>query len=160
MIRKLPFMLIALCFLLSCGGDDPLDIKPEDDIKPEQPEKPEDIMCIQLSDTILSLKIGEKKQLTYTVKPEYSGQVIWNSNNEQVVSVSNEGVVTGGAVGEAKVTLSLKQFPSVFAICKIEVSTIELESITLSETEVVKTIGDSIQLSVQYFPEDAINKEI
>ena len=30
MIRKLPFMLIALCFLLSCGGDDPLDIKPED----------------------------------------------------------------------------------------------------------------------------------
>ena len=27
MIRKLPFMLIALCFLLSCGGDDPLDIK-------------------------------------------------------------------------------------------------------------------------------------
>lgn len=56
MIRKLPFMLIALCFLLSCGGDDPLDIKPEDDIKPEQPEKPEDIMCIQLSDTILSLK--------------------------------------------------------------------------------------------------------
>ncbi len=40
MIRKLPFMLIALCFLLSCGGDDPLDIKPEDDIKPEQPEKP------------------------------------------------------------------------------------------------------------------------
>ena len=42
MIRKLPFMLIALCFLLSCGGDDPLDIKPEDDIKPEQPEKPEE----------------------------------------------------------------------------------------------------------------------
>ena len=40
MIRKLPFMLIALCFLLSCGGDDPLDTKPEDDIKPEQPEKP------------------------------------------------------------------------------------------------------------------------
>lgn len=40
MIRKIPFMLIALCFLLSCGGDDPLDIKPEDDIKPEQPEKP------------------------------------------------------------------------------------------------------------------------
>ena len=40
MIRKLPFMLIALCFLLSCGGNDPLDIKPEDDIKPEQPEKP------------------------------------------------------------------------------------------------------------------------
>lgn len=33
-------MLIALCFLLSCGGDDPLDTKPEDDIKPEQPEKP------------------------------------------------------------------------------------------------------------------------
>lgn len=29
-------------FLLSCGGDDPLDIKPEDDIKPEQPEKPEE----------------------------------------------------------------------------------------------------------------------
>ena len=40
MIRKLPFMLIALCFLVSCGGDDPLDTKPEDDIKPEQPEKP------------------------------------------------------------------------------------------------------------------------
>ena len=40
MIRKLPFMLFALCFLLSCGGYDPLDIKPEDDIKPEQPEKP------------------------------------------------------------------------------------------------------------------------
>ena len=38
MIRKLPFMLIALCFLLSCGGDDPLDIKPE---APENPEKPE-----------------------------------------------------------------------------------------------------------------------
>lgn len=52
------------------------------------------------------------------MKPEYSGQVIWNSNNEQVVSVSNEGVVTGGAVGEAKVTLSLKQFPSVLLFAR------------------------------------------
>lgn len=41
MIRKSPFMLFALCFLLSCGGDDPVNIKPEDDIKPEQPENPE-----------------------------------------------------------------------------------------------------------------------
>ena len=35
-------MLIALCFLLSCGGDDPLDIKPEQPEKPSEPEEPED----------------------------------------------------------------------------------------------------------------------
>ena len=42
MIRKLPFMLIALCFLLSCGGGDPLDIKPEQPEKPSEPEEPKD----------------------------------------------------------------------------------------------------------------------
>ena len=44
MIRKLPFMLIALCFLLSCGGDDPLNISPlpEEPEKPSEPDNPED----------------------------------------------------------------------------------------------------------------------
>ena len=40
MIRKLPFMLIALCFLLSCGGD-PLNIEP-DPLQPEKPYIPEE----------------------------------------------------------------------------------------------------------------------
>jgi hypothetical protein len=41
MIRKLLFMLIALCFLLSCGGDDPMIEQPVDPVVPENPNDPD-----------------------------------------------------------------------------------------------------------------------
>lgn len=34
-------MLIAVCTLFSCGGDDPVNIDPDDKVDPEQPETPD-----------------------------------------------------------------------------------------------------------------------
>ena len=72
-MKKILFVLFTLFTLTSCGGDDsPID-------EPIDPEQPDGKIEVQLSDVTLSLKIGEEKQLTYTTKPEYSGDVIWSS---------------------------------------------------------------------------------
>lgn len=121
-MKKLLFVLFTLFTLTSCGGDDsPID-------KPIDPEQPDGKIEVQLSDVTLSLKVGEEKQLTYTTKPEYLGGIIWSSSNDQIVSVSDKGIVKGKSVGDATVSLKLKQYSNITAICKINVSDSPLET--------------------------------
>lgn len=62
---------------------------------------------ITLSTKTLSMNVNETSVLSYTITPSdaTNQNVIWNSNNNSVVSVSN-GVVTAHSAGQATITVT------------------------------------------------------
>ena len=79
---------------------------------------------ISLSEESLELKIGETKQLEVSVLPENASDrtVVWGSDNDKIVTVSQEGLVTATGSGLAIVTAATSD-GSLSKICKVRVLT-------------------------------------
>lgn len=63
---------------------------------------------ISLNTDLLELEVGERQLLTVSFAPvnATNQKVVWNSSNDAVVSVNNDGVVTAIKAGTAVVTVS------------------------------------------------------
>ena len=70
---------------------------------------------------------------------------------------ARNGKVTAVAVGKATITA---QIGNVKAECSVTVSPIEVTAITLSQTSVTLSAGESISLTATITPENATNKTI
>lgn len=113
---------------------------------------------VLLSDSFVTLGKEETFQLAATVLPEntFDKTVIWSSSNEEVVTVSNAGLVEAVGVGTATITASCGDAT---ATCEVIVkpapSSIKLNynSFTLGE-------GENFQLEATVLPEDAIDKTV
>ena len=59
-----------------------------------------------LSETSLTLVVGERKVLTAAVKPDNvtDGSIVWKSSNESVATISSDGTITALNVGVATIT--------------------------------------------------------
>ena len=55
----------------------------------------------------LTLKVGEISKISASTVPENKGNITYKSSNENILSVSSDGTITGKAQGSAKVTLSI-----------------------------------------------------
>lgn len=111
-------------------------------------------VSIELNHIECTLERGETLQLTATVSPEIpSGATVqWSSSDPEVVTVDEEGMVTAVNKGQATVTA---QYDTASAECKIEVVGKSVESITLDQTSIDLTVGDSYTLTATVSPEDA-----
>ena len=69
-----------------------------------------DVTGVSLSETSLSMDVGDVITLNATVVPDNAGDkaVTWESNNEDVAKVDNNGNVTARGVGKAKITVRTK----------------------------------------------------
>lgn len=77
---------------------------------------------IDVTDQV-SLKKGEAEQLTITVEPlGAKGMFLWESSNEQVAVVNNQGQVTAVGKGDAQITVSLTDNAAVSDVCTCEVT--------------------------------------
>jgi len=89
-VKLLSISLIASCVLfISCGKD---------------------VTGVSLSEKSLSMEVGDEVTLKATVTPDNAGDkaVTWESNNEDVAKVDNDGNVTARGVGKAKITVRTK----------------------------------------------------
>ncbi len=79
---------------------------------------------ISLSEESLELKIGETKQLEVSVLPENASDrtVVWESDNDKIVTVSQEGLVTAMGSGKTVVTARTSD-GSLWGTCKVRVIT-------------------------------------
>lgn len=75
---------------------------------------------IVLSNVNIDLHVGETFQLNVTLIPEDNQDetIDWRSTNENIATVSNDGLVTGVSVGETEITASCGD---VSATCKVKV---------------------------------------
>lgn len=80
--------------------------------------------AIELSDSTASIAAAGTKQLTASVSPDTATikTVVWSSSDEEKATVSEDGLVTGVAAGEAIITAACASDPSVKATCAVTVS--------------------------------------
>ena len=116
------------------------------------------VTSIMLSQTSVTLSSGESVSLTATITPENATNktITWSSSNTSIATVSN-GKVTAVAVGKATITAKIG---NVKAECSVTVNPIDVTSITLSQTSVTLSSGESVSLTATITPENATNKTI
>lgn len=109
-----------------------------------------DIESVSINESEITLEVGDVRQLTFAVYPDnaYYEIVEWKSTNDNVVTVSDEGLVTAVGIGEAFISISVD---AVADICKIKVKQPEMSGIEdvvqNSNSSQITTISNSIIIS-------------
>ena len=124
------------------------------------------IRVIQLAEDVLinmrevTLKEGEKKQITATVLPEETTNknLVWSSSNEEVAIVDDTGLVSGIKHGESTIIVVDKD-SGITAECVVEV-VLPVTDISFEYQELSMEVDEVIQLTPIIIPEEATNKNI
>ena len=109
-----------------------------------------DIESVSINESEITLEVGDVRQFTFAVYPDnaYYEIVEWKSTNDNVVTVSDEGLVTAVGIGEAFISISVD---AVADICKIKVKQPEMSGIEDviqdSNSSQITTISNSIIIS-------------
>ncbi|MDE7097202.1 MAG: Ig-like domain-containing protein, partial [Muribaculaceae bacterium] len=115
---------------------------------------------ITLSQTEATIEEGKTATLTATVAPENATDktVTWSSSNEAVATVK-DGVVTAVKPGTAVITAAAGDET---AECTVTVTAkaIEVESITLSQTEATVNVGEPLTLVATVTPSNATDATV
>jgi hypothetical protein len=117
---------------------------------------------VALDKATLALNIGSTEALVATIHPEKAvvNSVAWSSNNTNVATVSNKGVVTAISKGIAAITVAVtsKDIKRT-ASCAVEVL-IPISNIALNKTETTLTVGEKEKVKATIAPENADNKDL
>lgn len=115
------------------------------------------VSSISLDITEKGLSIGESFKLTATVMPENATDksVTWTSDNTDVATVDQEGIVRAHTIGTAIITVKANDASEVSAICIINVVLPTPEYISISESEISIEVDNSVQLFASVNPADA-----
>lgn len=142
-MKKIVFLVATVCLISGCTQH---RIPLPSWIIPPEPEASE----IILSETEFSLEKGQTYQLSAIVNPpEASPELMWHSSNEDILKVNSDGMVTAVATGDATVTVSAADNPSINAVCSVTVSDVVIaEGVTLKDLLEEKGLDNAISLSI------------
>ena len=138
--------LLAAAFTLgACSDDDEVMVPP--------------VQYIQLNETNITLGVTETFQLSAVITPEnaVTTTATWESNNEEIVTVDENGLVTAMVEGQDTVYAVAE---NVKAVCIVKVVPIPVSEIQLNYTEKVCQPGTTLQLTANILPENATHKEL
>lgn len=114
------------------------------------------VESVAINKDAVTLSIGGTESLTVSVLPTDAEDVsvTWSSNDTSVATVSESGLVTAIAAGEATITVSSNAIPSLTDKCVVTVK--EGYVLTISDATAEIYLGEAFQLSFTYTPaEDA-----
>ncbi len=126
---------------------------------------------VGISNPTLALNVGDTFTLTATVSPlnATNKTVTWSSDNPAVATVSDVGVVTAVAVGNATISVTTEDGGKTMS-CAVTVSAqqgetpppanIPVESVTLNLTTLNLQVNQSQQLIPTVLPANATNKTV
>ena len=116
--------------------------------------KQTEITDISLSDTDISMDIGQIQTLTALLQPTgASGKITWSSDNTAVAAVYSDGTVRAISAGTTTITASCG---SASASCQVAVSDVAINSIRMIyPTLSLSGVGDSAELEALLRPLNA-----
>ena len=147
MKKKCLFLLCTIliaCFLCGCSGLSNVNTTQENN---------NTITAVNLSETELTLTVGDTAALTVSVEPAGipAANLIWTSDDEKVVMVT-DGIVKAVGAGSAVVTVKTEN--GLTKSCSVTVSEISVRSIVLDATEMTVNEGDTFYITASVTPEN------
>ena len=118
------------------------------------------VTSVSLSPTSMALEVGQTGNITATVSPSNATDksVTWSSSNGSVATVSG-GKVTAVAEGSATITATAGGKSGTCAVTVSKV-VIGVSSISLDQTQVTLSIGETSTLTATVSPSDATDKTV
>ena len=111
---------------------------------------------VQVTPASIELLPGQAATLTATVQPSYVNQtVVWQSQNQNIATVDQQGRVTAHAVGQTTITATTTEAAQLSATCQVTVSPILASSVRLSQTAAIVKPGAVFSLTMTILPENA-----
>ena len=108
-----------------------------------------------------SIFTGETKELTLLITPENAtySNITWESSNENIVSVSEDGLISAISPGSATITATIENLS---ASCTVKVSDpiIDAEQIIFSYENIELNLEESFQLEATVLPENTTDKTL
>lgn len=120
---------------------------------------PVGVTGISLDKSSLTMRVGGTETINATVTPDNAGDktVKWSTSNENVATVSPEGVVSAVGIGSAVIKAAAGQFT---AECTVVVEAIPVEGVEISKTEMTLELGKSERLTAVVKPVNASDKTL
>lgn len=134
------------------------------------------VESVSFDKSSLDLLAGQEESLTATILPENASSWIieWWSDNSEIATVSNKsltGTVRGIKAGETNINaiaIAVDNYGNplqdwdekIVATCKVKVTEIPAESITLNQTSLSMKPGDTFQLTAAVYPDNVTNRTI
>ena len=108
------------------------------------------------------VEVRKTLQLTATVSPYNATdqRVTWSSEDDGIATVDAEGVVTGVKKGKVEITATSQENEEIKGKIEVEVFAIDVESVTMSQTEEKMVVGGTFTLTATVAPDNASEPEI
>ena len=121
-----------------------------------------EVTGISFDHSELNLTEGDTAWLNATVSPDDATDktLTWTSSDESVVRVSENGEVTAVAPGTATVTVTASNGLTASCNVNVEARFIEVTGISLDQSELNLTEGDTAWLNATVFPDDATDRTL
>lgn len=143
--KKIITLFASIFLLLAIGiGCVLLLMKPKQSVKE-----------LTLDKQSVNLSIGQTDRLTVKVTPtEVEPELIWESSNEKIASVLNDGVVTAKEPGKVTISVYVKEQESIKATCEYIVveNDVDMTSLIINEDVVRLKPGGEQRLTVSFEP--------
>lgn len=121
-----------------------------------------DVTGISLSQNKYELEAGDSYQLIATISPENASNknIIWESSNTSIATVSPEGLISALSEGSATIIAKSEENTTIIAKCSISVIPVSVKGISLNKINISLTKNDTYQLIPHIYPDNAKNKNI
>ena len=122
-----------------------------------------EVTGIELGESSVEMTVGTSHKLTATVLPENATEkgVVWESKDESVATVDQEGLVSAVKEGSTKIIVSTAN-GNFSAYCSVTVKKTgaDVSGITIDKDELKLTVGNSFRLTATVLPENATKKGV
>ena len=114
---------------------------------------------IKFSTASIEISIGESSLLSAEVLPITTTDktIAWSSSDENIVSITESGEITGVSVGKATITAKCGD---VTATCEVEVLPVLAETVSLNQTTISLKINETYQLAATVSPDNTTDKTV
>jgi pectate lyase len=123
------------------------------------------VESITINEGDITLKLEESEQLTVTVLPDNATDtnVVWLTDDPDIASVSDDGLVTALAVGSTTIiatTLDGSGVSDSITVTVRDIDPILVENISINEEDFTLMVEENKQLSITVLPDDAANADV
>lgn len=118
------------------------------------------VESVKLNKTLITLTVGRKSALTATVLPANASnqKVVWKSSNNDVATVSEDGIVTAVSPGYTVIKVVTSDGKKT-ASCQVKVVS-AVSGVKLNKTKLTLEKGEKFTLVATVLPSTALNKNV